>query len=386
MREEGVVKGTAGPLLALVGVLAAIAFSVAMFRVPSDDGGTEGAVETTLASSAEPASVEGSEPEQEPVVLTVVGTGLRVEQILQGMEFGFVSETGVGVNVLDLASPGLVWELTSDNRNQADVIEVGFRLDALSGAGDDSLRTIDPAQIPSLAQVDERFRLEAHGIVPFIDGALGLVSTGAGGEELSDWADLQSAVDGGRTVVIPAPPTDLAVVFVWVIGDGDPDRGLERYADLIGGGAQAVRTTDEFVDLVASGPVVGAWSSTGAIRAQRTVSDIEFLVPDSGAVVLPGFTGILAEAEHPEDAHRWLEFRLQSAVQTAMTFDEVSRQFDRNPPVPPVPVIDVQRDARVVTGFDPHAGDAFVVMDWVAVGQSAPEVTAALESIVDPTN
>jgi hypothetical protein len=46
-------------------------------------------------------------------------------------------------------------------------------------------------------------------------------------------------------------------------------------------------------------------------------------------------------------------------------------------------VIDLQRDARGVTGFDLHAGDAFVVMDWMAVGASASDVTAALEAIVE---
>jgi spermidine/putrescine-binding protein len=321
------------PLLGLVGVLVLTALAVAVFRVPQNDLGTE-EVETTDAPSVEPASEQQSVPEEAPAVVTVVGSGLRVEQILRGTEFGFFSETGLGVNVLDLASPGLVWELTNDNRNRADVIEVGFRLDALSGSGDDSLLPIDPAQIPSLAPVDEDFLLEARGIVPFIDGAVGLVSSGAGADELSDWADLQTAVDRGATVVVPAPPSDLAVVFVWALGDGDPERGVERYAELIDGGALAVRTTSDFIEVAGSGPVVGAWSSSGVVRAQRTVSDIEFLVPSSGAVALPGFAGILAETEQPEAAHRWLNFRLETILQTAMTFGEVTRQFDRDPPIP----------------------------------------------------
>ena len=382
MREDGVVKGAAVPLLALVGVLALIALSVAMLRVPPVDDETKAAVETTLASSPESQSESESAPEQAPPVLTVVGSGLWVEQILSGTEFGFFSETGFGLNVLDLASSGVVWELTRENRNRADIIEVGFRLDALSGSGDDSLLQIDSGQIPSLALVDEEFRLEAHGIVPFIDGAVGLVSSGVGDDEVSDWADLQTALDSGTTVVVPAPPSDLAVVFVWVLGDGDPEVGLDRYADLIAGGAVAVRTTSDFVEVAGSGPVVGAWSSSGVVRAQRTVVDMEFVVPTSGAVALPGFAGILADTEHPEAAHRWLEIRLDTHLQTAMTFGDVRHQFGEAPPVPPLPVIDVQRDARVFTGFDPHAGDAFRVLDWAAVGESAAEVTAALEEIV----
>lgn len=378
-------KRTAVPLLGLVGVLALTALAIVMFRVAPNDVETEGApVETTLASNTGQEIVQENEPEEVPPSVTVVGSGQRVDQILQGSEFNFFSEIGVGVDVLPLPTPGLVWELTEDNRNRADVIEVGFRLDALSGTADDSLLPIDPAQIPSLGQVDEDFVLDAHGIVPFIDGAVGLVSAGAGGEVVSDWADLLTAVERGATVVVPAPPSDLAVVFVWALGDGDPERGLERYAELVEGGARPVRATGDFVEVVSSGPAVGAWSSTGVIRAQRTVSDLEFLVPLSGAVALPGFAGILAETEQPEAAHRWLEFRLGTILQTAMTFGEVMRQFDQEPSAPPVPVIDLSRDARPATGFDPHAGDAYVVLDWAAVGASAADVTAALETIVDP--
>ena len=374
------------PLLGLVGVLALTVLAVAVFRVPQTGAGAEEAVEAPGVSSAGTEAEPEVEPEDAPVALTVVGSGLRVERILQGTEFGFFSETGVGVNILDLASPGLVWELTNDNRNGADIIEVGFRLDALSGSGDDSLLPIDPAQIPNLAQVDQDLLLDAHGIVPYIDGAVGLFLSGPNDQQVSDWVDLQAAVDRGATVVVPAPPTDLAVVFVWALGSGDPELGLERYTDLIAGGAHAVGTTSDLVDIIASGPVVGAWSSAGVVRAQRTVSDIEFLVPTSGVVALPGFAGILAETEHPEEAHRWLDFRLDTTLQSAMTFEEVTRQLDRDPPVPPLPVIDLERDARAIVGFDLHDGDAFVVMNWSAVGASASDVTAALEEIVGEAN
>lgn len=378
--------GKAGaPFAWLALALAVTVGAVIVFRVPSQD--VAAAPEPPVATSAPSAEGTGTDdtgPDtsvNEPV-LTVAGSGQAVSQILGGSEFHFFSETGFGSDVLTLPSQAVVWDLVDENRNNVDVIEVGFRLEALSGGADDRLLPIDTSLIPNLASVSDAFVLDANGVVPYIDGALGLLASEAGVSEVTAWEGLQAAVDSGVTVVVPAPPTDLSVVFVWALGDGDPQLGLDRYGALIASGARALRTTGDLVDAAGEGPIVGAWSSSGVSRAGRS-SDIEFVVPESGAVALPGFAGILADTDQPESAHGWLNFRLGPILQTSMTFTELLRQANQDIQVPPIPVIDVDNDARPLTGFDPHAGDAFVVLDWSALAASKQEIVTELESLTE---
>lgn len=370
------------PLAWLAFALAVTFGAVIAFRVPSEDVAASPEVPLATASTEGPGTEDtGPDPTADQPVLTVVGSGQAVSQILEGNEFNFFSETGFGVNVLALPSQSVVWDLVDENRNNADVIELGFRLEALSGAADDDLLPIDTSLIPNLSGVSDSFLLDANGVVPYIDSALGLFASETV-SAVTTWEGLRDAVDAGVSVVVPAPPTDLSVVFVWTLGDGDSQLGLDRYAALIAGGARALRTTGELVDAAAEGPIVGAWSSSGVKRAART-SDIEFVVPESGAVALPGFAGILADTEQPASAHEWLDFRLGPILQTSMTFTELMRQFDQDPPIPPIPVIDVDDDARPLTGFDPHAGDAFVVFDWPAVAAAAEEIVTDLQSLTE---
>lgn len=376
---------TAAPIAWLALALAVTVGAVIVFRVPSQDVAASPDVPlATSDPSPEEAGTDDTGPDtsEDQPGLTVAASGQAVSQILEGNEFDFFNETGLGVDLLALPSQAVVWDLIDENRNDADVIEVGFRLEALAGDSDDRLLPIDGSLIPNMANVRDAFLLDANGIVPYIDGALGLFASEAGVSAVTAWEELQDAVDAGVTVVVPAPPTDLSVVFVWTLGDGDPQLGIDRYAALIAGGARALRTTGDLVDVAAEGPVVGAWSSSGVKRAGRS-TDLEFVVPTSGAVALPGFAGILADTDQPEMAHRWLNFRLKPSVQTSMTFSELPRQFNQDVPVAPIPVIDVERDARPLTGFDPHAGDAVVVLDWPEVAASANEIITGLESLIE---
>jgi hypothetical protein len=153
-------------------------------------------------------------------------------------------------------------------------------------------------------------------------------------------------------------------------GGDDGDAGATR------------RTPLALIDAVEVGQIAGAWSSGGVTRAGRH-TELRFVVPASGAVVLPGFVGIVAETEMADAAYRWLDYRLDTRIQSDMTFGELSWRIGTETPVPHVPVVDVGRDARPYTGFDPHAGDAYAIFDWKLVGASADIVMTRVRALVE---
>lgn len=373
-------RSITGPLVALA-VMAAIAIAVvAVLRVPDEAPLFDAVGSTTTLAESESSS--DAQPTEEVALLRVFGTGQVVDQVLAGIEFHFSQQGSVGVDVTALPSAAVVWALTEENRNRADVVEVGFRLDAVTGAADQEFAPFDPSAVPALSAVPADFVLDANGLVPFIDAGLGLART-ADAPAVDDWDDVAAALADGATVVLPSLTSDLAVVFAWVLGDGDPELGVERYASLIEAGAHPVRSTSELTELAGEGGLVAVWSSAGVTWAART-TDLEFVVPRSGAVILPGFTAVLAESELADVAHDWFDLRLGTELQTSMTFSQIFGRFGEPLPIPPIPVVPTGRDTRSVTGFDPHSGDAYAVLDWRAIGESLETMRGSLAAIPVP--
>lgn len=361
-------------------VLGIVVF-VVVFRVPDADRSPDESSPSTLAA---PVSDDPAPEPDEPDPVVVVGSGEYVNRVLSGTEFTFFTATGLGVSVVTLGSGALVWQLGEENPHGFDVIEVGFRLDALAGAGDDRFVPVDLAVVENLTFVPDEFQVDANGIVPGLDGALGLFTSGFDGQpapEMGGWDDLLGAAESGATVVIPGPPLHVAVVFTWAVGDGDPVAGLERYQRLVDAGAVPLSSTTALREQADEGPLVGAWTSAGVKRLPHPYEAL-FIVPDSGAVALPAFSAVLADSDVPEDGQRWLNHRLSSTVQRSMTFDQVLVGLNEEVPIPLVPVVPLGEDARPFTAFDPHTGDDYVVFDWKAVWESVEAINDALSAIV----
>lgn len=264
----------------------------------------------------------------------VAGAGPYVEDVLQGHSLDFYRETGYGIQFELFGSMAEVWRLHDDAGTEVDVVEVGFRLEALAGLADEHFLPIDESAVPALDRVPDWLGIDANGIVPGIEGALGLIHVPGQGDPPGSWVELVAMAEDGRAVVIPGPPLSLAVVFVHAMGEGSVDVGLELYANLVAAGAIPARTTAEFQQALADGAVAGAWSSNGAVASDRSITfDADFLVPDTGAVVLPTFAGILETAAAPDAAMAWLEFRLREP-QESMTFGEIISMVDGPPPSP----------------------------------------------------
>lgn len=366
--------------VAVVGVWVAM---VVLGRPPSE------VTEPDIVGSPGPTSAEGGDPESAPTDeeiaqapgVIVAGSGPYVADILQGYSFDFYTDTGYGIQFEVLGSTSEVWRLHDDPDSDVDVVEIGFRLEALAGEADEHFLPIDPSVVPTLHQVPEWLRIDANGIVPGIEGALGLIHVPGEGEAPASWDDLTAIAESGRSVVIPGPPLSLAVVFVHALGGGDVEAGLEAYAGLVGASAVPARTTAEFQQALADGAVAGAWSSNGAVSTDRSITlDADFIVPASGAVVLPAFTGIRRGTASPEAALAWLEFRL-GEPQEGMSFDDLISRIDGPVPIPLTPVMDTGRSPLIHTGIDPFSGEPFIGLDWAAVAASRDDVIARLEEI-----
>lgn len=76
--------------------------------------------------------------------------------------------------------------------------------------------------------------------------------------------------------------------------------------------------------------------------------------------------------------------RLATELQTSMAFSQIFGRLGGTLPVPPIPVVPTGRDARSVTGFDPHSGDAYAVPDRPAIGEFLETMRDALAAIQLP--
>jgi hypothetical protein len=270
-----------------------------------------------------------------------------------------------------------VWRLTEKIAPEFEIVELGFRLDAVSGQFDDRFAPIDRSLLPNLGAVPERFDLDVHGIVPGVDGGVGMFADARSSFSPLDWLDLVEAARSDVTVAVPGPPLSISVVFVWALGIGDPDVGLDRYQELIDAGAIPVTTTGQLRTLLEAGPAVGAWSSSGIIDISRSPdTTIALITPTSGLVPLPAFSGILATSSDPVAAHRWLNFRLGQETQDVMTFRELIGTREASPPGPWGPVVDTGQDPSPLIGFDPLQAP-IVELDWAEVAATVDEITAA---------
>lgn len=367
--KENSMRNRFAPALGLVAMAAVWAIVVLAGRPPEQ-------APTAPVSAPSPTGPSTTVP-VEPPTIRVAASGQYAEDVLASIgALAYVTTENVGLEIIVLGSEAEVWSLLEDNTVDADVIEIGFRIEALSGLGDQHLLPADQIDAGPL----EFLRVDANGVVPAIDGALGLFEVEGAGVEIDSWSDLLAISTEGGSIVIPGPPLAFAVVFVWALGDGDVDLGVERYRALVDSGAIVAKTTSEVGSAIDSGAVAGAWTSSGVISIDRGFAEVDFIVPSSGAVALPAFTGVLAGTDHADEALRWVELRFSEELQANMTFDTLIRAPNTVLPVPWAPAIDVGHDPTLLVGFDPLA-DPLWTPDWAAVAETREDVVARLEAI-----
>lgn len=340
--------------------------------------------ESTVPIAVE-ATQTSDETERSVPIVNVVGSGRYTDEVLAALTIRFMSSHDIEETdaiVEALATEGDVWRLTESETTSVDVIEIGFSLDAISGAFDERFLPLDRSMLPNLDAVPDRYVHEVNGLVPGVDGAVVMFADGQSSYKPIDWIDLVDAAESGVSVAVPGPPLTISVVFVFALGSGDPGVGLERYRRIVDAGGRAVTTTAQLREVMDSAVTVGAWSSSGVVALSREGPTAAIIAPSSGLVPLPAFSGILATADDPVAAHRWLNYRLAAETQSVMTFRPLLRSQNEATPVPWGPVVDVGEDPSSLVGFDPLRSPV-LELDWAALRATADQITTELQTIVD---
>ena len=359
---------------ALIGIWAAIVF---MSRaVPVESSPDPVAVDTPTSTT-----VTTGVP-----IVRVAASGRYAEEVLEPLTLRFMSGHDMAepphVEVVQLANETEVWHLSESTTTSFDIIEIGFRLDVFSDEARSRFLELDRRLLPNLGVVSDRFDLPINGVIPGVDGALAMFADARSSYAPVDWADLVEAARSGVAVAVPGPPLSISVVFVWALGGGDAEIGLELYRELINAGATAVTTTGQLRTLMETDVPVGAWSTSGIIEINRSpATSLTLVTPRSGLVVLPSFMGILATTDDPKAAHRWVNFRLSYDTQSAMAFRDLIRIRGDSAPVPWGPVVDVGQDPTARIGFDPLRAP-LLELDWSAVAATAADITEGLTDII----
>jgi ABC-type Fe3+ transport system substrate-binding protein len=318
----------------------------------------------------------------EPAIV-VAASGGTVDRGLAPLEEVFLAESGWFADVRRLGSELDVWNLAAkENSLGVDVIEVGFRTDAMSGEAGEVFLPIDPRIVPSLDRIPDRFRIpEDRGVVVGFSGLLGLAVSEQVSSPPRSWNDLAPFAARGA-LGIPSPGSLTASLFVLALGEQDPSVGLERYAALIDAGAVTLGPSDEFIAAFNEGLEVGVWTTSGMWRSEGRLPGVRFIVPDEGAVGLPAFAGVLASAQNPELAMEWIEFRLSEPVQQAMSsIAEQGRFGSEDVPAisPVVPGIEGLGDGGLAYfTLDDLDGDV-IGLDWSRFS----ETRAAIDSFFE---
>ncbi len=362
----------------------AVTLLVAVMAWPFVSGRWRGGLDELTATSPTGGTGVGADPSttttSPPPAITVAAAGRYGGEVLGALAMPFLERTGEAAEVRRLPSELDVWKLaTESNRIGADVIEVGFRTDALSGEAFEAFLPLDDTLVPSLQAIPPEFRLaEDRGVIVGFSGLLGLVVSDTVAPPRG-WADLSSL--DPESLVVPSPRSVMAPVLVMAIADGDVAAGLDVYASWIDAGARTASTTDDYVEQLRNGAEVAVWTSSGLWRAEGRVQGVEFRAPDEGAVALPAFLGVLATSERLDLAAAWVELRLSPDIQTRMASIAEQGRFGQEdfPALSPV-VSGLDELAPTSTAYfrlDTFPG-RIVNIDWSAYAEARAQIDARL--------
>lgn len=287
------------------------------------------------------AACGGSAGEEGPLV---VYSG-RSEDLVASLIERFETETGVEVEVRYGDSTELAATLLAEGA--ATDVDVFFAQDPASLGATSSLLTRLPDEV--LEAVPARFRDSSGRWV----GTSGRVRVLVYDSERVDPGDLPSSIDqladprwAGQLAIAPTNGSFLAFVAAMIL-----DRGEDATLEWL----EAI-AANEPVDFPGNSPIVAAADageiSIGLVNhyyllrlqaeggGSRAAN--HFLAPgDVGGLVMPAGAGIVAGSDHPESAHRFVEFLLTEESQRY--FAEETFEYPLVPGVEPfegLPAID----------------------------------------------
>lgn len=213
-------------------------------------------------------------------------------------------------------------KVTTGNSGWDVVFPTHSRLAPMARAG--LIATLDHARLPSLGNLDARFRQPVWDArlrwgVPYMWNATGIAYNGAQTAAPRGWADLWSSGLRGRLTMLDDPEDVIGACLQklgYPFGSIDA-RQLQAAKAAAIAQKQLLRAylNAEVRDQLVSGDVLAAqlWSTTAA-QAIRGNAKIGFVYPDEGYPLYCDCAVILRESGRSGLAHDFLEFLLHSDV------------------------------------------------------------------------
>ena len=213
------------------------------------------------------------------------------------------------------------------------------------------LAPLEPARLPSLGNLDARFRqpIWDTGLrlgIPYMWNATGIVYNSAQTPRPRDWADLWNPALTGRITMLDDPEDVIGVCLQKL---GYPFGSTDE-AQLQAARGEAVRQkallraymNAEVRDQLVAGDVLAAqlWSTTAA-QAMHAASNIGFVYPAAGYPLYCDCAVILRESARRELAHQFLDFLLlpDVAAANAKAGETATANGAARAALPPEPVL-----------------------------------------------
>jgi spermidine/putrescine transport system substrate-binding protein len=238
---------------------------------------------------------------------------------------GFTEETGIQVNYESYGSNEEMLAKLISGASRYDLIQPSeYALEALVKAN--RLLPLEKSKLPHLEHIGPEYRNQPHdpGLdysVPYLQGTVGIVvNTEKIKEPIAGFSDVFQPKYQGRIVVVD----DALEIVSWALAsqglgpDAVSQENLEKVRPVLAAWLPLVKVYDSDSPKTAllNGDVdLGiVWSGEAAILIQEQPGKFDYRLPREGAHMFIDSLAIPIEAEHPDAAHRFIDYILRPEV------------------------------------------------------------------------
>ena len=254
------------------------------------------------------------------------------EYVPQSVLDAFTEETGIQVNYETYASNEEMLAKLLSGASRYDLIQPSeYTIEALVKEG--QLLPLDHGKLPNLKNIGEEYLGRPHDpelaySVPYMQGTVGIVvNTAKVNEPVTSYADVFQDKYKGRIVVLD----DALEIVTWALAteglgpDAVTPENLEKARPILARWLPLVKVFDSDSPKTAllNGDVdLGiVWSGEAAILIKEQPGKFSYTLPREGAHLFIDNLAIPKDAEHVENAHRFIDFILRPEVSRKISED-----------------------------------------------------------------
>jgi putrescine transport system substrate-binding protein len=302
------------------------------------------ALALTACGKKEAAPETPAAPAAEEKVLNVYNWS---DYIAEGTEAGFETQTGIQVNydVFD-SNEVLETKLLAGKTGYDVVVPSASFLERQIKAG--VFMPLDKSKLPNLANMDpeimQRIALHDPGnahAVPYLWGTTGIgynpekVKAALGTDKIDSWATIFDPANAKKLkdcglVMLDAPTEvfDSVLIYLGKDPNSESEADLKAAQDVMMAVRPYVRYfhSSQYINDLANGEICVALGWSGDVlqakargaEAEKPVT-VAYTIPKEGAIVWFDMLAIPADAPHPDNAHKFINYLMEPAVIAAVS-------------------------------------------------------------------